>query len=183
MEWLLFSYWLPPQPSSNRVLIWRRLKRVGAVSAKGTGWVLPRNEAFQGKIADIRRNVEEIGGTTNLFLVTDYDEAQERQTIATFQEERKHEYAGLMQWCRMVIQHTDRLAKEDKYGFEAIEELEHDLAKTNRWLGEIKERDFCEAPERKKAEKAVSKAEAAVAHFTRETYDRLQEIQPDKPSP
>ena len=45
MEWLLFTYWLPPEPSRKRVFIWRQLKKIGALSTEGGGWLLPKSRA------------------------------------------------------------------------------------------------------------------------------------------
>jgi len=64
MEWLLFTYWLPPEPSRKRVFIWRQLKKIGALSAEGTGWLLPKTEPLLTAITDIIRSVEELEGTT-----------------------------------------------------------------------------------------------------------------------
>ena len=43
-EWLLFFYSLPSKPVGNRMKIWRKLSRIGAVPFKGSVYVLPDNE-------------------------------------------------------------------------------------------------------------------------------------------
>ena len=62
MEWLLFTYWLPPEPSRKRVFIWRQLKKIGALSAEGTGWLLPKTEPLLAAITDVMSSVEELEG-------------------------------------------------------------------------------------------------------------------------
>ena len=40
-SWLLLIYSVPPEPSANRVSIWRKLKRLGARLPHDAVWVLP----------------------------------------------------------------------------------------------------------------------------------------------
>src|SRR5256885_14992866 len=52
MGWVVFSYSLPSKASSSpRVALWRRLQRLGAITPKAGGYVLPDRdecvEAFQ----------------------------------------------------------------------------------------------------------------------------------------
>src|SRR3972149_3346797 len=79
MEWLLFTYWLPPEPSRKRVFIWRQLKKIGALSTEGGGWLLPKTEPLPTAISDIIRSVEELEGTANLYTLTHFNEAQEQR--------------------------------------------------------------------------------------------------------
>ena len=39
--WLLLAYKVPREPSANRVYVWRKLKRLGAVALQDAVWVLP----------------------------------------------------------------------------------------------------------------------------------------------
>jgi hypothetical protein len=56
--WVLLHYKIQREPSSQRVFVWRRLKRLGAVLLHDAVWVLPatsRNrEHFQWLAAEIR---------------------------------------------------------------------------------------------------------------------------------
>ncbi len=58
LRWLLFLYKVPPEPTANRVSIWRKLKRLGAILLHDAVWVLPPSprtlEEFQWLAADIR---------------------------------------------------------------------------------------------------------------------------------
>jgi len=174
MEWLLFTYWLPPEPSRKRVFVWRQLKKMGALSMEGAGWLVPNKELLSAKMADIMRTVEEMGGTTNLYIATHFSEVQEQRTIAKFQQEREQEYAEILKECYKTLRHIERERQERQFNFEEVEELEGDLGKVNRWFSEAKERDFWEVAKRKEVERLISEVEASLAAFTQETYDRLQ---------
>src|SRR3989304_1662036 len=134
MEWLLFTYWLPPEPSRKRVFIWRQLKKIGALSAEGTGWLLPKTEPLLAAITDIMHSVEELEGTANLDTLTHFSEAQEQRNIAKFQQEREREYSGKIMECHKALKHIEREYQLHEFNFEEVEELEGDLEKIHRWF-------------------------------------------------
>src|SRR4051812_28750498 len=57
MQWLLLHYKIPREPTSSRVYVWRKLKRLGAVLLHDAIWVLPDSprtrEQFQWLAAEI----------------------------------------------------------------------------------------------------------------------------------
>ena len=177
MEWLLFTYWLPPEPSRKRVFIWRQLKKIGALSAEGTGWLLPKTEPLLVAIIDIMRSVEELGGTANLYMLTHYSEAQEQRSIARFQQEREREYSEIITECQKAMKHIEREEQVNQFNIEEVEELEGDFEKIKRWYAETRKRDFWEVAARDKVEKSISEVEASLAVFTQKTYDKLQNSQ------
>jgi hypothetical protein len=174
MKWLLFTYWLPPEPSRKRVFIWRQLKKIGALSTEGGGWLLPKRELLSTRIADIARSVEEMGGTTNLYIVTHFSQTQEQRAIAKFQQEREREYSEIITECQKVLKHIERERQVRQFNIEEVEELEGDLEKVKRWYSEARKRDFWEVATRNEVEKLISEAEASLADFTQKTYEILQ---------
>ncbi|NWF77167.1 MAG: hypothetical protein HXY36_00975 [Chloroflexi bacterium] len=178
MEWLLFTYWLPAEPSRKRVYIWRQLKKLGALSMEGTGWLLPKAEPFETRIKDVLSSVEEMEGTANLYSVTDFSEAQEQRAINRFQQEREREYGEIIKECHKMLRHIERECQQQEFNFEEVQELEGDLGKIKRWLSEAKERDFWDVTMREEVDKLIKEAEARLAAFTQETYDRTQNLDP-----
>lgn len=177
MDWLLFTYWLPAEPSRKRVFVWRQLKKLGALSMEGAGWLLPKAEPIATKIEDILNSVEEMEGTANLYSVTDFSEIQEQRAIARFKQEREREYAEIIKECHKMLRHIERERQQQEFNFEEVQELEGDLGKINRWLSEAKERDFWDVTAREEVEKLKSKAETGLATFTQETYERMQNLE------
>lgn len=57
-RWLLLLYKVPPEPTANRVSVWRKLKRLGAVLLHDAVWVLPPSprtmEELQWLVSEIR---------------------------------------------------------------------------------------------------------------------------------
>lgn len=174
MEWLLFTYWLPPEPSRKRVFIWRQLKKIGALSMEGTGWLLPKTEPLSVAMTDITHTVEEMGGTTNLYVVADFSGEQEQRTIARFQQAREREYSEIIKECHKTLKHIEREEQAHQFNFEEVEELEGDLEKITRWFSDVKKRDFWEVALRKEVERLISGVAISLAAFIQTTYDEVQ---------
>jgi len=177
MEWLLFTYWLPPEPSRKRVFVWRQLKKMGALSTEGGGWLLPKRKPLSTKLEDIAHTVEEMGGTTNLYIVTHFGKAQEQRALTKFRQEREREYSEIINECQKTLRHIEREREVQQFTFEEVEELESDLEKLKRWYSEAKKRDFWEVAARNEVEKLIGEVEANLADFTQKTHDILQSPQ------
>jgi hypothetical protein len=56
-KWVLLLYKIPPKPTSRRVYIWRKLKKIGALLWNDSAWILPATdkckEHFQWIAAEI----------------------------------------------------------------------------------------------------------------------------------
>ena len=65
-SWLLLQLRLPAGPSSARVGVWRRLRRLGAIGL-GATWMLPGGEECRESCEWVRRDVEAAGGEAFLF--------------------------------------------------------------------------------------------------------------------
>jgi len=146
---------------------------------EGAGWLIPNAEPFATKIKDIYKSVEELEGTANLYSVTDFSEAQEKRAITRFQQERDREYAEIIKECHKMLQHMERERQHQEFNFEEVQELEGDLEKINRWLAEAGERDFWDIATREEVEELISEAETGLAAFTQETFERMQDLEPE----
>jgi len=175
MEWILFTYWLPPEPSRKRVFIWRQLKKIGALSTEG-GWLLPKREPLTTAIEDIAHTAEEMGGTTNLYMVTHFSEAQEQRSIANFQQERHKEYVEIIKECQKTMKHIERERQAHQFNIEEVEELEGDLEKIKHWYSEARKRDFWEVAARNEVEKLISEVEVSLTDFTQKTYEETAKL-------
>ena len=174
MEWLLFTYWLPPQPSRKRVALWRQLKKVGALSQEGGGWIVPNTETLSAKMKDIQHTVEEMGGTANLYAVSHIDDSQEQRTRARFGQEREREYAEMAKECQKTLSHIQREEQAHQFNLEEVEELEADLGKISRWFAEARERDFWEVAAREEVQSLIGQGEERLAAFVERTYEELR---------
>ena len=179
MEWLLFSYWLPPEPSRKRVFIWRQLKKIGALSTEGASWILPKTAPLSASIAEIVHTVEEMGGTANLYIVTHFTEEQEQRTVSRFQQEREKEYSDIITECHKALKHIEREHEKREFNFEEVEELEGDLEKINRWYTEVKKRDFWKVGMKTEVKIMIKEVEKSLAAFTNKTFEETAKPEED----
>ena len=171
MEWLLFTYWLPPEPSRKRVFVWRQLKKIGALSTEGASWLLPRTDPLSERIIDIVKTVEELGGTANLYIVTHFSKEQEERAIAKFKQGREREYSQIITVCYKALKHIEREYEAKQFNFEEVEELVGDLEKINRWYSEARKRDFWETATKTEVERMIKEIEESLAAFTHKTFE------------
>src|SRR5512147_2321797 len=61
-EWLLIFYSVPSHPVSNRMKIWRKLAKAGAVQLKGGVYILPATEEIEELCQWLIGEVKSMGG-------------------------------------------------------------------------------------------------------------------------
>jgi DNA-binding protein H-NS len=61
-EWLLIFYSVPSHPVSNRMMIWRKLAKAGAVQLKGAVYILPATEEHEELLQWLIGEVKSMGG-------------------------------------------------------------------------------------------------------------------------
>lgn len=168
-SWMLLTYTLPAEPSSKRVLVWRHLRKIGALLDAGV-WVLPRSPdlelQFQAAVAEI----EELGGHALAFYSDDISERQHAKLRAAFNSVRSEEYTELLQRCDRFLGHVQRLIDEADFKFAAVEELEEDLEKRRRSLAQVISRDVFEVPERRRVEDCIKRCESALTRFVEAAF-------------
>src|SRR4051812_50222715 len=62
MRWVLLSYRLPREPSTPRIAVWRRLRRLGAVQIGDGVAALPLDDRTREQFDWLANDVEEAGG-------------------------------------------------------------------------------------------------------------------------
>ncbi len=96
MNWIVFSYSLPGQSSSSpRVTLWRRLKRLGAVSLAGGAQVLPEREDCVEAFTWLAQEIKQAGGEAVVMHVQQFAGLSDAALIQLFQAARSAEYDEL----------------------------------------------------------------------------------------
>jgi hypothetical protein len=141
-EWVLLSYRLPREPSTPRIAIWRKLKRLG-VAQLGDGLVaLPADARTREQLDWVAEEITEAGGTAGVWLARPATLGQERQLAAGLAAARAAEYGAVLDEATAVraLTATARAA--------AVRKLRAQLHRVNR-------RDYFPPPERAAAAAAV----------------------------
>ncbi len=66
-SWLLFLYKVPHEPSTRRVYVWRKLKRLGAVMLHDSAWVLPKLPSHLEQLRKLAKEIADLGGDSLLW--------------------------------------------------------------------------------------------------------------------
>ncbi|MBO0872941.1 MAG: chromate resistance protein [Pseudonocardia sp.] len=147
--WVLLSYRLPREPSTPRITVWRKLKRIGVAQISDGLVALPADARTREHLDWIADEILEAGGTASIWLAQPGSLATERELAAAMATARAGEYAK-------VIAEANTVAGSDE---------KTQLARARRLRAElrrIRRRDHFPPPERDQATAAVE----ALAHPT-----------------
>jgi hypothetical protein len=147
-EWVLLCYRVPREPSTPRIAIWRKLKRLG-VAQVGDGVVaLPADARTREQLEWVADDVERAGGTAVLWTATPISSGQEHRLAEQMRAARAMEYVAVGQEADAA--RTDPAV--DRLG--ALRRLRAELRRIER-------RDYF-PPEQKETARAAVGALAAV---------------------
>src|SRR5258707_1144268 len=65
--WVLLVYKVPREPTALRALVWRRLKRLGALLLHDAAWVLPATAWTREQMQWLAVEIQELGGEALLW--------------------------------------------------------------------------------------------------------------------
>jgi hypothetical protein len=140
-NWVLLSYRMPREPSTPRITIWRKLKRLG-VAQLGDGLIaLPADARTREHLDWIAEAIVESGGTATIWLARPATLAQERELAAAMADGRRDEY-------QTVIDQAAAASAEEPERARTIRRLRDELRRIQR-------RDYFPPVERDAARQAV----------------------------
>lgn len=95
--WLLLAYKVPREPSANRVFVWRKLKKLGAVALQDAVWVLPASNHTREQFRWLASEIDELSGETTLWESTLLsDSSQEDRLIQQFSKPVAEAYREIL---------------------------------------------------------------------------------------
>lgn len=142
MNWIVFAYSLPGKSGSGpRVNLWRRLRRLGAISPAGSAQVLPARddcvEAFQW----LAREISQAGGEAMVMRVEQFEGLTDQQLIDLFHTACAEDYATIEQQAVELEKMSSKRAKSEDRAH-----LRDDLEKLRRRYAEIRRIDYFNSP-------------------------------------
>jgi hypothetical protein len=90
--WLLFFYTVPAKPVNNRMKIWRRLNRSGAIQFKGSAYLLPACEDHREFFNWLVEEVHALSGEAAVVRTEHIESMQDAELIALFKTHREEAY-------------------------------------------------------------------------------------------
>jgi hypothetical protein len=149
-RWVLLTYHLPREPSTPRIAVWRKLKRLGVAHLADGLVALPRDARTQEQLEWVADEVIEAGGSAAIWFADPGTATTERSIAAGLAEARAAEYA--------------EVAAEGVAALEAdLPEARRVLRRLRRQLRRIRRRDYFPPPQREEATAAVERVAEQVA--------------------
>jgi hypothetical protein len=141
-QWVLLAYRLPREPSTPRIALWRRLRRLGAVQILDGLVALPLDERTREQFDWLAQEVEDAGGEAGVWISEPTTAAQQRELVSRSKEAVAADYMS-------IVEAAEVARKSDVIGRRRA------AARLRRTLDAIAGRDFFPPPERRQAERAV----------------------------
>jgi hypothetical protein len=142
LDWVLLAYRLPREPSSPRIALWRKLKRLGVAQLLDGLVALPLDNRNREQLEWLADSVVEAGGEATIWIGALGSRAQERQLVAAMASAVADEY-------RKVIEEADTAPDGGR--------RTRTLARLRREVHRIRARDYFPPPEREQARQAVER--------------------------
>jgi hypothetical protein len=94
--WLLLNYKIPPQPTSSRVYVWRKLKKLGAILLLDAIWVLPNTARVLEQFQWLAAEIIELGGEAHVWKSNAILSGQEEFLIQQFNRQADAAFEDLL---------------------------------------------------------------------------------------
>lgn len=143
-EWVLLSYRLPREPSTVRVTVWRKLKRLGVGQVLDGLVALPADARTREQLEWIADEVLAAKGEATTWLARPGSRAQEQALARQMTDAVASDYVAVTAAAREALDADDVAQRRT-------------LARLRRELARIRSRDFFPPVERERAQRAVEK--------------------------
>jgi hypothetical protein len=159
--WLLLLYSLPAKANAERISLWRKLKKVGAIQFKSSAYILPDEPVHLERFQWLAKQVRDGGGEATLVQVAKIEGVTDEQIVALFNEDRAREYRQVMEEIKAMK------ANKKKPDFDSQARME----KIRRRFQEIQATDYFSSPAAHDAEMALGrKSEGKQPALKREKF-------------
>src|ERR1700757_263183 len=102
LAWLLLLVRLPATHSAERVAIWRKLKKSGAIQIQTSTYILPDDPARYETFQWLTQHIRDAGGDATLVRAREIEGLSNEKLIELFNSARAKEYAALGETIRAL---------------------------------------------------------------------------------
>src|SRR6266487_6929949 len=102
-SWLLLLFSLPTNRNTERVAVWRRLKKMGAVQIKTSTYLLPDDPAQYEQFQWLAKQIRDYGGDATLVRAQEIEGLSNAKLIQLFDAARGIHYHELTKDLRSFI--------------------------------------------------------------------------------
>jgi hypothetical protein len=148
-RWVLMAYRLPREPSTPRIAVWRKLKRLGVAQLLDGLVALPLDSRNRERLDWLADEILQAGGEATTWIAEPTTAAQEQEIARGLAE-------------AVAEQYRDVAAQARAAHAEALGTRRRTLGRLRRELDRIRRRDYFPPPERDEAERAVQALRAEI---------------------
>ncbi len=142
LRWVFLAYRLPREPSTPRINLWRKLRRLGVAQLSDSVVALPLDARTREQLEWLADEVVEAGGESSLWLAEAASSAGERALAGRMAEAVAEEYRAV------IAAATDAPAAPPG-------QRRRTLRRLRRELRRIRSRDYFPPPEAEQARRSV----------------------------
>jgi hypothetical protein len=102
-SWLLLLFSLPTNRNTERVAVWRRLKKMGAVQIKTSTYLLPDEPAQHEQFQWLAKQIRDYGGDSTLVRAQEIEGLTREKVVSLFNAARDREYVDLKKVLQTFI--------------------------------------------------------------------------------
>lgn len=135
--WLLLLFSLPTNRNTERVAVWRRLKKLGAIQITTSTYLLPDQQTEYEQFQWLAHQIRDYGGDSTLVRARDIEGMTKPKIIAMFNDARAKDYAELRKSLQAFVKRRTKIQAD-----EAASEIE----RLTRQFREIRKIDFFDSP-------------------------------------
>jgi len=164
-SWLLLLFSLPTNRNTERVAVWRRLKKMGAVQIKTSTYLLPDEPEQYEQFQWLAQQIRDYGGDSTLVRAQEIEGLTKEKVVSLFNTARDREYAALKKALQAFVA---RRRKSDAAA--AATELE----RFTRQFRELRQIDFFDSARGHDVAMLLRRAEGPKSSRKLQTLDAKQ---------
>ncbi len=156
--WILFFYTVPSKPVSNRMKVWRKLMKAGAVQLKGAVYILPFNDEHYELLQWLVSEIAEMKGEGAFTRIEHIDTLKDSEIIALFDQQRANDYKTI----ERALDDVEKRLNSIKQGGKAqnIKGLSEQFSRLLKEFEEVKRVDFFSSKEGKALNETIKRVDA-----------------------
>jgi hypothetical protein len=133
LTWLLLLFSLPTKRKTERVAVWRRLKKMGAVQMKTSTYLLPDEPAQYEQFQWLAQQIRDYGGDSTLVRAQEIEGLTPDEVVSLFNTAREAEYSDRKKTLQNFISRRRKRDAESAAG---------ELERLTRQFRELRQIDF-----------------------------------------
>ena len=151
LTWLLLLLRLPATHKAERVAIWRKAQKSGAIQIQTSTYILPDEPARYECVSVAYQEIRSAGGDATLVRAREIEGLPNEKLIELFNTARAKEYATLRESLRGALSHRRKTRSSPAVG--------DNLDRVRKQFREIRQTDFFNCPRAQDVEMLLRKME------------------------